>query len=54
MNNIQEMDWAEDCWHGHTGMDSSSEYCSLGDAIEEQPADGSEQETSADPAMDKK
>ena len=27
MNNIQEMDWAEDCWHGHTGMDSSSDYC---------------------------
>lgn len=27
MNNIQEMDWAADCWHGHTGMDSSSEYC---------------------------
>ena len=27
MNQIQEMDWAEDCWHGHTGMDSSNDYC---------------------------
>ncbi|MGE4400764.1 MAG: hypothetical protein AB7F61_03690 [Desulfobulbus sp.] len=29
MNNIQEMDWAEDCWHGHTGMDSSCDYCAV-------------------------
>jgi hypothetical protein len=29
MNNIQEMDWAEDCWHGHTGMDSSNDYCTV-------------------------
>ena len=27
MNQIQEMDWAEDCWHGHTGMDSTNDYC---------------------------
>lgn len=27
MNNIQEKDWAEDDWHGHTGMDSSCDYC---------------------------
>ena len=27
MNNIHEKDWAEDCWHGHTGMDSDSDYC---------------------------
>ncbi|MDD2463797.1 MAG: hypothetical protein PHI97_07335 [Desulfobulbus sp.] len=27
MNQIQEMDWAEDCWHGHTGMDSANDYC---------------------------
>jgi|GEM_PF-6201258 len=28
MNNVQEKDWAEDSWCGHTGMDSSSDYCS--------------------------
>ncbi|MCL1981058.1 MAG: hypothetical protein FWG62_08300 [Proteobacteria bacterium] len=27
MNNIQEKDWAEESWHGHTGMDSASDYC---------------------------
>ncbi len=27
MNNIQEKDWAEDDWSGHTGMDSDSCYC---------------------------
>lgn len=27
VNQIQEMDWAEDCWHGHTGMDSANDYC---------------------------
>ena len=32
MNNIQEMDWAEDCWHGHTGMDSASDYCTTEDS----------------------
>jgi hypothetical protein len=21
------MDWADDRWHGHTGMDSTNEYC---------------------------
>lgn len=31
MNNIHEMDWAADCWHGHTGMDSDSDYCFAGD-----------------------
>ena len=31
MNNIHEMDWAEECWHGHTGMDSYSDYCFAGD-----------------------
>jgi hypothetical protein len=29
MNQIQEMDWAEDCWHGHTGMDSANDYCTI-------------------------
>ena len=27
MNNIQEKDWAEESWSGHTGMNSSSDYC---------------------------
>ncbi|WP_028583357.1 hypothetical protein [Desulfogranum mediterraneum] len=27
MNNIHEKDWAEESWCGHTGMDSSSDYC---------------------------
>jgi len=27
MNQIQEMDWAEEAWHGHTGMDSTNDYC---------------------------
>ena len=35
MNNIQEMDWAEDCWHGHTGMDSSSDFCFPGEKNDE-------------------
>ncbi|QQG65856.1 hypothetical protein [Desulfobulbus oligotrophicus] len=44
MNNIQEMDWADDRWHGHTGMDSTSEYCRveegtvLPSAEEQEPA----------------
>lgn len=31
MNNIHEMDWADERWHGHTGMDSASDYCFSGD-----------------------
>jgi hypothetical protein len=27
MNQIQEKDWAEESWHGHTGIDSSCDYC---------------------------
>lgn len=27
MNQIQEKDWAENSWHGHTGIDSSCDYC---------------------------
>jgi hypothetical protein len=38
MNQIQEKDWAEDSWHGHTGMDSSSDYCTGGE-IGESPKD---------------
>lgn len=37
MNNIQEMDWAEDCWHGHTGMDSSCDYCILDEKDKKKP-----------------
>jgi hypothetical protein len=39
MNNIQEMDWAEECWHGHTGMDSSCEYCKVDTSVEQTPHD---------------
>ena len=31
MNNIHEKDWAEDCWSGHTGMASFSDYSIQGD-----------------------
>ena len=27
MNQIQEKDWADTSWHGHTGMDSTCDYC---------------------------
>ena len=37
MNNIQEKDWAEDSWHGHTGIDSSCDYCIVNGEIEEMP-----------------
>ena len=32
MNNIHEKDWAEECWHGHTSMDSDADYCYSSDA----------------------
>jgi hypothetical protein len=35
MNQIQEMDWAEDCWHGHTGMDSANDYCIIDEEFKE-------------------
>jgi len=41
MNNIQEKDWAEDSWHGHTGLDSSCDYCIIDKAIEEESKDKS-------------
>ncbi|MCL2457686.1 MAG: hypothetical protein FWF31_02325 [Desulfobulbus sp.] len=49
MNNIQEKDWAEESWHGHTGMDSSDDYCSAppetgpvsDDEVQQEPGDGS-------------
>lgn len=34
MNNIQEKDWAEDSWHGHTGLDSSCDYCIVNEEVE--------------------
>ena len=41
MNQIQEKDWAEDSWHGHTGIDSSCDYCIVGDEGGEIPKDES-------------
>ncbi|WP_310598635.1 hypothetical protein [Desulfobulbus sp.] len=49
MNNIQEKDWAEESWHGHTGMDSANDYCiappatepAADDAAGLEPGDGS-------------
>ena len=41
MNNIHEMDWADERWHGHTGMDSSSDYCIAGDHAKEAASDQS-------------
>ena len=42
MNNIQEKDWAEDDWHGHTGIDSSCDYCIVNGEIEKKPKGVSE------------
>jgi len=44
MNQIQEKDWAEDSWHGHTGIDSSCDYCVIDETIGE-PKDKSEAAT---------
>lgn len=41
MNQIQEKDWAEDSWHGHTGIDSSCEYCIVDGEIGVVPKDDS-------------
>lgn len=54
MNQIQEKDWAEDSWHGHTGIDSSCDYCIVGGEIGEMPKDKSGatiQEKDADKAL---
>ena len=54
MNQIQEKDWAEDSWHGHTGIDSSCDYCIVGDEIGAMPKDESganAQENDADKAL---
>lgn len=45
MNNIHEKDWAEDMWHGHTGMDCSSEYCFLEEDTGDQSSSISEKVT---------
>lgn len=42
MNQIQEKDWAEDSWHGHTGIDSSCDYCIVDGEIGEKPTNESE------------
>ena len=52
MNNIQEMDWAEDCWHGHTGMDSASDYCFPGEITDENPEKPLPIEPTGEPARD--
>ena len=31
MNQIQAKDWAEESWHSHTGIDSSCDYCLVGE-----------------------
>ncbi len=45
MNNIHEMDWADERWHGHTGMDSSSGYCFAADEAKDATNDRPEAET---------
>ena len=42
MNQIQEKDWTEDSWHGHTGIDSSCDYCLVDGEVGEIPKDHSE------------
>jgi len=39
MNNIQEKDWAEDDWHGHTGMDSACDYCIVTGEVDQGASD---------------
>ena len=35
MNQIQEKDWADESWHGHTGMDSTCDYCIISETTAE-------------------
>ena len=42
MNNIQEKDWAEESWHGHTGLDSSCDYCIVNEEVKIISKDNSE------------
>ncbi len=39
MNNIQEKDWAEDSWSGHTGMDSFSDYSTADETADQEGKD---------------
>ncbi|MDR2550943.1 MAG: hypothetical protein LBD10_12165 [Desulfobulbus sp.] len=48
MNNIQEKDWAEESWHGHTGMNSANDYCIAPLETEPGPDDASEPEPGDD------
>lgn len=45
MNQIQEKDWAEKGWHGHTGIDSNCDYCIVDGEVGEIPKDQSEENT---------
>lgn len=47
MNQIQEKDWAEESWHGHTGIDSSCDYCIID---EEMPKNKPEENSSKEDA----
>ena len=42
MNNIQEKDWADESWHGHTGLDSSCDYCIVNEEVGNRSKDNSE------------
>ena len=42
MNNIQEKDWADESWHGHTGLDSSCDYCIVNEEVRKRSKDNSE------------
>lgn len=48
MNNIQEKDWAEDGWSGHTGMDTFSDYSIADDKADEGVKDTPETATNPD------
>jgi hypothetical protein len=48
MNNIQEKDWAEEGWNGHTGMDTFSDYSIAGDKADEGVKDAPEAATDPD------
>jgi hypothetical protein len=45
MNQIQEKDWAEESWHGHTGIDSNCDYCIVDREVGEIPKDQSDSNT---------
>jgi hypothetical protein len=53
MNNIHEKDWAEDSWHGHTGIDSSCDYCIVNDEVERVSKDNPEADANKKSIMTK-